>query len=245
MRPHGPQSPEWGSRAHLCRPPGLQQPGTPPTHCTAPCTAMLPGRSCAPQQPQETAESHGSPRVGDALLLPPFHSRAELWRKAARSPSAHLHHEQSFTSKRSRSFSIVFLREETERNSGGRGAAGLGALSPLPPPARAARTRIPSPQPRPAPLGPPCTASPPRCRSASPRALTRCPRRTRRWRPGRPPRCVCCACGRHRAALSRAHSRAAAPPPPIPAAPALTGHPRTHRRAGGGASGAPSRRARS
>lgn len=134
MRPHGPQSPEWGSRAHLCRPPGLQQPGTPPTHCTAPCTAMLPGRSCAPQQPQGTAESHGSPRVGDALLLPPFHSRAELWRKAARSPSAHLHHEQSFTSKRSRSFSIVFLREETERNCGGRGAAVLGALSPLPPP---------------------------------------------------------------------------------------------------------------
>ena len=86
---------------------------------------------------------------------------------------------------------------------------------------------------------------PPHSRSASPRALTRCPRRTRRWRPGRPPRCVCCACGRHRAALSGAHSRAAAPSPPIPAAPALTGHPRTHRRAGGGASGAPSRRARS
>lgn len=120
-----------------------------------------------------------------------------------------------------------------------------GPQPPPPPPARAARSRIPSPQPRPAPLGPPCTASRPHSRSASPRALTRCPRRTRRWRPGRPPRCVCCACGRHRAALSGAHSRAAAPSPPIPAAPALTGHPRTHRRAGGGASGAPSRRARS
>lgn len=134
--------------------------------------------------------------------------------------AAHLHHEQSFTSKRSRSFSIVFLR----------GAAGQAAERRRRTARGQPRGRLPRPHP------------PPQAR----RGLTRCPRRRRRWRPGRPPPCACCACGRRRAGSAPAATPARAPRPAAPPPPsALTGPPRTRRRAGGGATGAPSRRARS
>lgn len=121
--------------------------------------------------------------------------------------AAHLHHEQSFTSKRSRSFSIVFLR-------GGTGEAavlGRGAGEGQP--------RSPQAWGGPAPLG--ARAPPPPRSPRARRGLTRCPRRRRRWRPGRPPRCACCACGRQKAAVrSRRDTRVPSPPSPPPLPPA-------------------------
>lgn len=166
----------------------------------------------------------------------------------ARGHAAHLHHEQSFTSKRSRSFSIVFLRGGTgESAEPGRGSdrtcspSYLILLSPTSPhthlcshPASftsiSPHTPLPS---HPSPLNPGLAP-------AFSAALTRCPRRTRRSHLDKPPRCVCCACGRHGQV-----SGAGSPPPTIPSAPQLTGPPRTRRRVGGGASGALSQRARS
>lgn len=78
--------------------------------------------------------------LGDLCRAPAFYTQTRGAEKARRLPhscgqlcrATHLHHEQSFTSKRSRSFSIVFLQEGT-REEGTQQATVLLGAGPGPP----------------------------------------------------------------------------------------------------------------